>query len=50
MGLFRELDEKEKPEFIQWADDHKGEAAHSEIIHPVIIARWVELGLIEKEA
>jgi len=45
-SLFRTLNEKEKKEFIKWADEHKDEAEDSEIIHPVIIARWKELGLI----
>lgn len=45
--MFRELNEKDTKEFVQWADDHKDEAKHCPITHPVIIARWVELGLIE---
>jgi len=48
--LFRVLNEQDKKEFIQWADDHKDEAKFNELFHPVIIARWVELGLIKKEA
>jgi hypothetical protein len=50
MDLFRDLDEDEEKEFVQWADHHKDEAEADHTIHPVILARWVELGLITAES
>lgn len=47
MKLHKTLDEQETKDFIQWADDNKKDAEHNPIIHPVITARWQELGLIK---
>jgi len=49
--MFRKLSEEDKKGFIQWADDNKKQANINKVgkYHPIIIDRWIELGLITKE-
>jgi hypothetical protein len=51
MSLFRDLNDDEVKEFEQWADEHQDESGDHcwSVIHPVIVARWEELGIKEEE-